>query len=59
MDVDHPLVVRTDVISLAIKPVDMRAGTDTASAGAATKIGVAKPHCAYFFTNRQADRRSI
>lgn len=36
--------------------MDMRAGTDTALARLVAVFGAAKPHCAYLFANRRANR---
>jgi transposase len=45
-------MIRIDEIWLAIEPLDMRAGPDTALARAVAVFGAAKPHCAYPFANR-------
>ncbi|WP_332847396.1 IS66 family insertion sequence element accessory protein TnpB [Pseudomonas lactucae] len=49
-------MIRIDVIWLATEPMDMRAGTETALARMITGFGAAKPHCAYLFANRRANR---
>ena len=49
-------MIRIDAIWLATEPMDMRAGTETALARVIAVFGVAKPHCAYLFANRRANR---
>jgi transposase len=49
-------VIRIDSIWLAVDPIDMRAGTDTALARVVAVFGAAKAHHAYLFTNRRANR---
>jgi len=39
--------------------VDMRAGTETASALVIAVFGAAKPRCAYLFANRRANRMKV
>ena len=51
-------MIRIDVIWLATEPMDMRAGTETALARVVAVFGAAKPHCAYLFANRRANRRA-
>ena len=51
-------MIRIDAIWLATEPMDMRAGTETALARVIAVFGVAKPHCAYLFANRRANRMS-
>lgn len=52
-------MIRIDAIWLATEPMDMRAGTETALARVITVFGAAKPHCAYLFTNRRANRMKV
>ena len=52
-------VIRIDSIWLATEPMDMRAGTDTALARVVAVFGAAKPHCAYLFANRRANRMKV
>ena len=49
-------MIRIDTIWLATDPMDMRAGTETALARVVAVFGAAKPHCAYLFANRRANR---
>ena len=48
-------MIRVDAVWLAIDPLDMRAGTDTALAWVEQVFGVAHPHTAYLFANRRAN----
>lgn len=52
-------MIRIDTIWLATEPMDMRAGTDTALARVVAVFGAAKPHCAYLFANRRANRMKV
>ena len=52
-------MIRVDAIWLATEPMDMRAGTETALARVITVFGAAKPHCAYLFSNRRANRMKV
>lgn len=52
-------MIRVDAIWLATEPLDMRAGTDTALARVVAVFGAAKPHCAYLFANRRANRMKV
>jgi transposase len=52
-------VIRIDTIWLATDSQDMRAGTESALAKVITVFGVAKPHCAYLFANRRANRMKV
>lgn len=56
----HPLaIIRIDAIWLATEPMDMRAGTETALARVVAMFGAAKPHCAYLFASRRANRIKV
>ena len=53
-------MIRVDAIWLATEPMDMRgAGTETALARVIAVFGAAKPHCAYLFANRRANRLKV
>jgi transposase len=52
-------MIRIDSIWLATEPMDMRAGTETAMARVIAVFGAAKPHCAYLFANRRANRMKV
>lgn len=40
-------MIRVDAVWLAVQPLDMRAGTETALARVVDVFGVARPHHAY------------
>ena len=52
-------VIRIDEIWLAVEPLDMRAGFDTALARVVKVFGAAHPHHAYLFANRRANRVKV
>ncbi len=52
-------VIRVDEIWLAVDPLDMRAGFDTALARVVKVFGAAHPHHAYLFANRRANRMKV
>jgi transposase len=52
-------VIRVDAIWLAVDPMDMRAGTETALARVVKVFGAAHPHHAYIFANGRANRIKI
>ncbi len=52
-------VIRIDEVWLAVDPLDMRAGFDTALARVIKVFGAAHPHHAYLFTNRRANRMKV
>lgn len=52
-------MIRIDAIWTATAPMDMRADTETAPARVIAVFGVAKPHCAYLFANRRANRMKV
>lgn len=52
-------MIRIDSIWLAIEPMDMRAGTETALARVVAVFGAAKPHCTYLFANPRANRMKV
>lgn len=49
-------VIRVDAVWLACEPLDMRAGTETALGRVVKVFGEARPHHAYLFANRRANR---
>ena len=51
-------MIRVDAVWLAVEPLDMRAGTDTAL-GVVRVFGAAHPHHAYLFANRRANRLKV
>ena len=52
-------MIRVEAVWLATEPLDMRAGTDKALARVVTVFGAARPHHAYCFANRRADRMKV
>lgn len=52
-------MIRVDQIWLAIEPMDMRAGPDTALARVVRDFGATRPHHAYAFANKRANRMKI
>jgi transposase len=52
-------VIRIDAVWLSTAPLDMRAGTDTALARVVAVFGSARPHHAYCFANRRANRMKV
>ena len=52
-------MIRVDRIWLATEPLDMRAGTETALARVVAVFGAAKPHNAYLFANKRANRMKV
>jgi len=52
-------LMRIDAAWLAAEPLDMRAGFDTLLARVIAVFGAAKPHHAYIFTNRRANRLKL
>lgn len=56
----HPdRILRIDEIWLAREPLDMRSGPETTLSRVIAAFGAAKPHCAYVFANRRANRMKI
>jgi len=52
-------MIRIDAIWLAVEPLDMRAGTESALARVVSVFGEAKTHHAYVFANRRANRIKV
>jgi transposase len=52
-------MIRIDAVWLAVEPLDMRAGPDTALARVIHVFGEARAHHAYLFTNRRATRMKV
>jgi transposase len=52
-------VIRVDAVWLAVEPIDMRAGMDTALARVVKVFGAAQPHHAYLFAHRRANRIKV
>lgn len=52
-------MIHVERVWLAVQPMDMRAGPDTALARVVKDFGAAHPHHAYVFANRRANRLKI
>ena len=52
-------MIRVDAVWLAVVPLDMRAGTESALARVVSVFGAARPHHAYLFANRRANRMKV
>ena len=52
-------MIRIDSVWLAVEPLDMRAGTEAALARVVGVFGAARPHHAYLFANRRANRMKL
>ena len=52
-------MIRVDTVWLAVEPLDMRAGTEAALARVVNVFGAARPHHAYLFANRRANRMKV
>lgn len=52
-------MIRVDALWLATEPLDMRAGTETTLARVVSVFGAARPHHAYLFANRRANRMKV
>ncbi|RMA59974.1 IS66 Orf2 like protein [Acidovorax sp. 100] len=52
-------MIRIDAVWLAITPMDMRAGTETALARVVAVFGAAHPHTAYLFANKRGTRLKV
>lgn len=52
-------MIRVNAVWLAVEPIDMRAGMDTALARIVKVFGAAQPHHAYLFANRRATRIKV
>ena len=52
-------MIRVDAVWLAVEPLDMRAGTESALARVVNVFGEARPHHAYLFANRRTNRMKV
>jgi transposase len=52
-------VIRVDQVWLAVDPLDMRMGPEAALARVVVVFGAARPHHAYCFANRRANRMKV
>ena len=52
-------MIRIDAAWIAVEPLDMRAGVDTALARVVSVFGSARSHHAYLFLNRRSSRLKV
>jgi transposase len=52
-------MIRVDAVWLSVAPLDMRAGTESALARVVNVFGSARPHHAYLFANKRANRMKV
>src|SRR5512145_1983905 len=52
-------MIKIEAVWLGVEPLDMRAGTEAALARVVMVFGAARPHHAYLFTNRRANRLKV
>lgn len=52
-------MIRIDQVWLAVDPIDMRCGLDTALAKVVNVFGAAHPHHAYLFANKRGNRLKV
>jgi transposase len=52
-------MIRIDAAWIAVEPLDMRAGVDTALGRVVSVFGSARSHHAYLFLNRRASRLKV
>lgn len=52
-------MIKIEAVWLAVEPLDMRAGTEAALAKVVNVFGAARPHHAYLFANRRANRMKV
>lgn len=52
-------MIRVDALWLAAQPPDMRSGIESALARVVAVFGSARPHHAYLFANRRANRMKV
>lgn len=52
-------MIRVEAVWLAVEPLDMRSGTESALARVVNVFGSARPHHAYLFANRRGNRMKV
>jgi transposase len=52
-------VIRVDAVWLAAQPLDLRSGMESMLTRVVNVFGAARPHHAYLFTNRRANRLKV
>ena len=59
LDARGAALIRAYALQLSAEPMDMCAGTNTASGRVVAVFGAAHPHHAYVFTNRRGDQLKV
>lgn len=52
-------MIRVEAVWLAMAPLDLRAGTESVLNRVVTVFGAVRPHHAYLFSNRRANRMKV
>ena len=52
-------MIRVDEVWLAVEPLDLRCGMESMLTRVVNVFGAARPHHAYLFTNRRANRLKV
>jgi transposase len=52
-------MIRVEAVWLATEPIDLRAGMESVLNRVVTVFGAARPHHAYLFSNRRANRIKV
>jgi len=52
-------LIRVEAVWLAVEPLDLRAGMESVLNRVVTMFGAARPHHAYLFANRRANRIKV
>ena len=52
-------MIRVDEVWLAVEPLDLRSGMESMLTRVVNVFGAARPHQAYLFTNRRANRLKV
>jgi transposase len=52
-------LIRVEAVWLAVEPLDLRAGMESVLNRVVTVFGAARPHHAYLFSNRRANRMKV
>ena len=52
-------MIRVEAVWLAVEPLDLRIGLESALARVVSVFGAAQPHHAYLFTNRRVNRIKV
>ena len=52
-------MIRVEAVWLAVEPLDLRAGMESVLNRVVTVFGAARPHHAYLFSNRRANRIKV